>query len=132
LPTEAEWEYACRAGTTSEYSSGDGEQALRQVGWFANNSGARTHPVGQKAPNAWGLYDMHGHVWQWTQDWYGPYAGLGATDPVRARQGTENARVLRGGAWNYDAWGCRAACRFWFAPSFFSHIIGVRVAVRPD
>jgi formylglycine-generating enzyme required for sulfatase activity len=132
LPTEAEWEYACRAGAATDYYNGDGEQALGEVGWFINNSDSQTHPVGRKTPNAWGLFDMHGNVWQWCEDWYGPYADLGATDPVRLKKDAENARIVRGGAWSYDAWGCRAACRFWYAPWLPSPIIGVRLAASPE
>ncbi len=70
LPTEAEWEYACRAGTSTDYYSGNGEPALQQAGWYAGNSDEQTHPVGKKAANEFGLYDLHGNVWEWCSDWY--------------------------------------------------------------
>ena len=107
LPTEAEWEYACRAGTTSEYWNGNGEKALKSVGWYSGNAGSQTHPVGEKkAPNAWGLHDVHGNVWEWCQDLYGPFATNNLTDPIGPDKG--DARVVRGGSWGDDAGSCRA------------------------
>src|SRR5262249_1955105 len=97
LPTEAEWEYACRAGTTSDYYTGNGEAALKEAGWFNSNSKGHTQPVGKLAPNLWGLYDMHGNVWEWCQDWHGGYPNENVEDYCGPPQG-EN-RLIRGGCW---------------------------------
>ncbi|MDR1315346.1 MAG: formylglycine-generating enzyme family protein [Spirochaetales bacterium] len=127
LPTEAEWEYACRAGTTTPYSSGG---SVDSAGWYWNNSGQTTRPVGQKQPNAWGLYDMHGNVWEWCWDWYGEYPDGAQADPSGAASGS--GRVLRGGSWGSDARILRSANRDSVTPtpSGRDHIIGFRLA-RP-
>ncbi len=105
LPTEAEWEYACRAGTTGPYA-GNGD--LGDMGWYGGNSGNGTHPVGQKQANAWGFYDMHGNVYEWCEDWHGDY-GSATTNPVGPASG--EFRVLRGGSWYNFALFCRSAFR---------------------
>lgn len=115
LPTEAEWEYACRAGTTTEFSFDDDERRLDAYGWFDENTASSPKPVGQKEPNAWGLYDMHGNVWEWCSDWYGKYATGAATDPVGPAEGS--LRVCRGGSWRDEAVFCRSAYRLGYAPS---------------
>ncbi|MCY3017670.1 MAG: SUMF1/EgtB/PvdO family nonheme iron enzyme [Planctomycetota bacterium] len=110
LPTEAEWEYACRAGTTTRFSSGDTDSALADVAWYDANSEGKTHAAGQKKPNAWGLYDMHGNVWEWCQDGYGRYAAGAATDPTGPAT-DDFSRVLRGGCWKFAPGLCRSAHR---------------------
>ena len=115
LPTEAEWEYAARAGTTTDTYAGDitkpsgNDPVLNRIAWYHENSGGGTHPVGRKAPNAWGLHDMLGNVREWVGDWYGDYSGGTVTDPDGPRSGS--VRVNRGGSWNYDARDCRSAYR---------------------
>ncbi len=125
LPTEAEWEYACRAGTTTKYSFGDSESELSDYDWNNKNSGFISHPVGGKKPNGWGLYDMHGNVHEWCQDWYGDYPIGSTTDPTGAASGSD--RVLRGGGWIFDARDCRSADRSRDAPEFRSDALGFRV-----
>ena len=126
LPTEAEWEFACRAGTTTEYSFGDPEKLFFH-GWFAGNSGGRTHPVGEKKPNALGLYDMHGNVWEWVSDWYGQYPNEAVTDPPGPSFG--HGRVNRGGSWSREARDCRSAIRRMYNPSVRYKYLGFRLAM---
>ncbi|KAB2832406.1 MAG: formylglycine-generating enzyme family protein, partial [Candidatus Brocadia sp.] len=112
LPGEAEWEYACRAGSKTRYYSGDKDEDLARVGWYTKNSGGQLHAVGEKEPNGFGLYDMHGNVWEWIEDdWHDNYKG--APNDGRAwvdkRRGSD--RVVRGGGWYGGAQGCRSAAR---------------------
>jgi formylglycine-generating enzyme required for sulfatase activity len=109
LPSEAEWEYAARAGSTTAYGYGDDPRQLRDYAWYAENAGDTTHPVGQLKPNAWGLYDMHGNVWEWVQDWSGLYTAAAVVDPVGPAAGA--LRALRGGSWYLPALFVRAAGR---------------------
>jgi len=127
LPTEAEWEYACRAGTATAFSFGDADSTLGDYAWYTSNSGSTTHPVGQKKPNAWGLYDMHGNVWEWCADWYGDYPKGAVTDPQGPASGT--ARVLRGGSWGSAPATCRSAHRFYLTPAYRYYYCGFRVVV---
>jgi formylglycine-generating enzyme required for sulfatase activity len=118
LPTEAEWEYACRAGAESEYAFGSDPRQLGDHAWYAANSARKTHPVGRKKPNAWGLYDMHGNVAEWCQDVYDP--GYYASSPARDPRGPEsgNDYVLRGGSWKSTADAVRSASRLGENPGF--------------
>jgi formylglycine-generating enzyme required for sulfatase activity len=159
LPTEAEWEYACRAGSTTAYCFGGNSKSLGDYAWFGNNSGSKeldadalwsktkddmeetqkyldtlfsagcsTHPVGEKKPNAWGLYDMHGNVWEWCSDWYGDYPESAVSDPAGQREG--GSRVYRGGSWFFGAAFCRSAVRRRLGPSQRDNsFIGFRVAL---
>jgi formylglycine-generating enzyme required for sulfatase activity len=126
LPTEAEWEYACRADSQTAYCFGDDENLLPEYAWYDRNSEDRTHPVGQKKPNAWGLYDMHGNVWEWCQDIYSTdiYEGE-QTYPIYIGKGSD--RVLRGGSWINGARDCRSA-RLYFSPDFRSPNLGFRLS----
>ena len=129
LPTEAEWEYGCRAGTTTTYHSGDTEADLGRVTWYGANSKRVTHRVGQKDPNAFGLYDMHGNVWQWCQDYYGK--GYYGKSPVEDTLGPAQGvfRVLRGGSWDSGPVDCRSAFRCWIDPDIRDRYFGFRVVV---
>jgi formylglycine-generating enzyme required for sulfatase activity len=124
LPTEAEWEYAARAGSTTAYSFGNDAVQLKEYAWYKENAGEKTHPVGQLKPNAWGLHDMHGNVMEWVKDWYGPYPAQPVTDPQGPPSGTH--RMRRGGAWNNVAAICRSANRY-SAPGFRDDFLGFRL-----
>jgi len=130
LPTEAEWEYACRAGSRTRFSFGDSDGVLGDYAWCASNSGGKTHPVGQKKPNPWGLYDMHGNVWEWCADWFGGYSSGASTGPQEA--GSGGSRVLRGGSWDRaDAGRFRCADRHARAPVDRRGECGFRCALTP-
>jgi formylglycine-generating enzyme required for sulfatase activity len=131
LPTEAQWEYACRAGSKTRYCFGDDEKQLGDYAWYSKNSGNKTHPVGEKKPNAWGLYDMHGNVWEWCQDWWkdGYYKESPVDDPTGAATGS--FRVIRGGFWDYPARYCRSAFRGLDGPGRRHYDRGFRVSRVP-
>jgi formylglycine-generating enzyme required for sulfatase activity len=128
LPTEAEWEYAARAGTTTSYSFGDADADLGRFAWFGENfASGGSHPVGAKAPNPWGLYDVHGNAWEWVQDWFDPsyYAMNPSVDPLGPAQGSK--RVVRGGSWHNTAASWRTAFRRDYHPDYRGISIGFRV-----
>jgi formylglycine-generating enzyme required for sulfatase activity len=129
LPSEAEWEYACRAGSDAEFSFGDDVERLDEFVWYSKNSGGKTHPVGNKKPNAWALYDMHGNVWEWVEDdWHSSYKG--APDDGRAwvDKPRRSYRVIRGGSWGRDAPGCRSATRYGLRPGLRNLPLGFRLS----
>jgi formylglycine-generating enzyme required for sulfatase activity len=128
LLTEAEWEYACRAGSATRYSFGDDEQLLGDYAWYSSNAKGKTHPVGEKFPNDWHLYDMHGNVWEWVQDWYRRYSKESQTNPGGPEAGS--GRVVRGGGWGDDAGICRSAYRYGRGPGFRGDGLGFRLARR--
>jgi formylglycine-generating enzyme required for sulfatase activity len=127
LPTEPEWEYACRAGSQMAFSFGSDEESLVNFGWYGPNSKGMTHAVGLKKANAWGLYDMHGNVWEWCADCLGEYPKGSATDPRGPEDGSD--RVYRGGSWHDYAVLCRSAIRYGDDPSFRRNDLGFRVAL---
>jgi formylglycine-generating enzyme required for sulfatase activity len=127
LPTEAQWEYAARAGTTGDYG---GTGRLIYMGWYDRNSGASTKPVGTKEANAWGLHDMHGNVWEWCLDWFGIYPGGSVTDPTGPTSGSD--RVFRGGSFWNSADSCRSSFRLCQPPVFRMYHLGFRPALTPS
>ncbi len=133
LPTEAEWEYACRAGTTTAFSYGDdpGYTNLGNYAWYSDNSAGQTHGVGLKRPNPWGLYDVHGDVFEWCADWYGAYPTSPVTDPTGPDTGT--LKVFRGGSYSafYGPQYCRSAGRYSNDPTAYMSFVGFRVVAAP-
>jgi formylglycine-generating enzyme required for sulfatase activity len=132
LPSEAEWEYACRAGTTTAFNNGSSDDAtVGAIAWWGGNSGNQTHAVGGKAANALGLYDMSGNVWEWVNDWWGStyYSVSPLTNPLGPVSGT--ARVLRGGSWLYYTTYVRSSYRGNTVPDYTYYLIGFRVARNP-
>jgi formylglycine-generating enzyme required for sulfatase activity len=127
LLTEAEWEYAARAGSPSRFPFGDDEAELAKYAWYAADSGSRTHDVGQKLPNAFGLYDMLGNVWEWTEDCYGPYTSA-PTDGAAKTGGDCSRHVVRGGSWYYNQQNLRSATRDKNAVDNRFNSLGFRVA----
>jgi formylglycine-generating enzyme required for sulfatase activity len=125
LPTEAEWEFACRAGSAMKFSFGDNEDDLGNYAWYDKNSGRRTHPVAQKKPNAWGLYDMYGNVSEWCQDWQDDYPSGTVKDPKGPASGQH--RILRGGSWLSSKVVLQSAFRGQDYPVVRSNDIGFRL-----
>jgi formylglycine-generating enzyme required for sulfatase activity len=132
LPTEAEWEYTARAGSSSAFANGGISELqcgfdsnLDAMGWYCGNSDKRTHPAARKQPNTWGLYDMHGNVYEWCQDWYGNYPSGSVTDPTGPSSGSD--RVFRGGSWSYGARNCRSADRYSYTPGYGYNNLGFRI-----
>lgn len=129
LPSEAEWEYACRAGSNTKYSSGDSESDLARIAWYSGNSENRLHPVGEKEPNAFGLYDMQGNVWEWVEDdWHGGYDGAPENGSAWFEKVRPDARGYRGGSWNNLAGHCRPATRTKWSPRNRDRCVGFRPA----
>jgi formylglycine-generating enzyme required for sulfatase activity len=134
LPTEAEWEYACRAGTQTRFYFGDDAAKLGDYGWYHENSGSKTHPVGQKKPNDWGLYDMSGNVWEWCEDpWHDSYAdkpeNIKNNGNVIWSSSNTSLRVRRGGSWGSNSRICRSADRLRLNADVRAHAFGCRMAV---
>jgi formylglycine-generating enzyme required for sulfatase activity len=132
LPTEAEWEYACRADSGLAFSNGGIVQAgcglepsLDRIGWYCGNTTENTQPVAKKEPNAWGLYDMHGNAWEWCQDWYAAYPPGHIKDPKGPVTGV--SRVFRSGGWGLSARSCRSAFRDKYAPDLKCRFLGLRL-----
>jgi len=132
LPTEAEWEYACRAGTQSRFSFGDTPDRMGEYAWYDQNSKHTSHPVGQKKENAWGLHDMHGNVFEWCADWAAK--GYSTRNPSRDPKGPDagEKRVLRGGGWAHFPEQCTVSSRFWAEPQFRQVFYGFRVVFESE
>lgn len=129
LPSEAEWEYACRAGSETRYSAGDGEDALRRVGWYSENAEGRLHDVAEKPANDFGLHDMHGNVFEWCHDrWHASYKGA-VTDGIAWEDGASGLRVFRGGSFGLPAGNARSAYRSWFVAGDRWSYVGFRPAL---
>jgi len=124
LPTEAEWEYACRAGSKTAYSFANAPSKLKDYAWFKDNSGSKPRPVGQKRPNPWGLYDMHGNVWEWCNDYYKVdyYQASPEENPKGPKTG--ETKVVRGGAWKFSADSCRSGYRYNEDPGYVDACFG--------
>jgi formylglycine-generating enzyme required for sulfatase activity len=129
LPTEAQWEYACRAGTTTAFFGGDDEELLDECAWYRANSGGKTQAVGQLKSNAWALHDMHGNVWEWCADWDAPnyYADAPLIDPPGAPTGS--TKIFRGGSYGHPSCSLRSAFRRALSPDYRYQSLGFRLAV---
>ncbi len=127
LPTDAEWEFACRGGNNSRGYKYSGSNNLGSVAWYDDNSGGQTHPVATKAPNELGIYDMSGNVWEWCSDWYADYTSYSQTNPTGPQSGS--SRVYRGGCWGNGARYCRSSIRFYYYPTLRGSGLGLRLAL---
>ena len=127
LPTEAEWEFACRGGNNSRGYKYSGSNYIDNVAWHDGNFGDKTHPVATKSPNELGIYDMSGNVWEWCADWYGDYSSGRQTNPKGPYDGSY--RVRRGGSWGFDAWCCRSSARDSAGPTYRFYYLGLRLAL---
>ncbi len=130
LPTEAEWEYACRAGTNEKWFFGQDESLLAEYAWCKQNSGGVTHPVGTKKPNPWGLYDMYGNVWEWTLDRYAQNYEQTPRDGTHHKIQSDKGMSLRGGAWSAEPMNCRSARRINLGANSRNYFVGFRVVVE--
>ncbi|MFN5977758.1 MAG: formylglycine-generating enzyme family protein, partial [Pseudanabaena sp.] len=130
LPSESQWEYACRAGSTGKYCFGDDVSKLENYAWYSENSGSKTHPVGEKLANSWGLHDMHGNVWEWCGDvWHENYNGAPTDGSAWLKDGSQNLHALRGGSWDNVVIGCRSSSRGRYNADKRYDNIGFRVVV---
>lgn len=127
LPTEAEWEFACRGGNNSRGYQYSGSDYIDNVAWYCDNSGDETHPVATKSPNELGIHDMSGNVWEWCSDWYDKYSSGAQTNPKGPYDGSY--RVYRGGGWDYNARNCRSSNRCNFIPAYRYYRLGLRLAL---
>jgi formylglycine-generating enzyme required for sulfatase activity len=134
LPTEAEWEYVCRAGTDTEFYFGDEPNALSEHAWFDLNSNECTHPVGLKQPNPWGLHDIVGNVWEWCEDvWHGDYSGAPLNGSAwMANQDKQERRSVRGAAWNMDGFRCRSSYRSYDWKDAATNRLGFRIVLATE
>lgn len=131
LPSEAEWEYACRAGTKDQFFSSEDQTAFWEYAWYSSNSGKKTHSVGEKKPNAWGIYDLHGNIKEWCEDsWHDDYSNAPADGSPWIDEKDASKRVLRGGCWVYDARLCHSAYRSWYDSKMGSNSSGFRIVVE--
>jgi formylglycine-generating enzyme required for sulfatase activity len=129
LPSEAQWEYACQAGSAGKYSFGDDVNQLGNYGWYDKNSGSKTHPVGEKQPNKFGLYDMHGNAWEWLEDvWHDNYNGAPSDGSAWMAGGDSNNHLLRGGSWSNNDNYLRCAYRYWLDTSSRNYNRGFRLS----
>jgi len=132
LPTEAEWEYACRAGSSDKYFFGNDESLLKEYAWYSDNSNKITHNVGTKKPNSWGLYDMYGNVWEWTLDRYSENYNETPCDGTHHKIQTDKGMSLRGGAWSAEPENCRSARRINLGSNSRNYFVGFRIVIEEN